>query len=110
MSGRAATWLKNRLGYDDSLDVFAVHGLGGITGAILTGVFAVEAIGGTAGAVEGNIGQIWTQIYGVGATVIWCGVVSFVLLKIIGAVIGLTADEDQQREGLDLNFHSERVS
>jgi Amt family ammonium transporter len=55
-----ATWLKNRLGYDDPLDVFAVHGLGGITGAILTGVFAVEAIGGTAGAVEGNIGQIWT--------------------------------------------------
>ena len=105
-----ATWLKNRLGYDDSLDVFAVHGLGGITGAILTGVFAVEAIGGTAGAIEGNIGQIWTQIYGVGATVIWCGVVSFVLLKIIGAMIGLTADEDQQREGLDLNFHGERVS
>ncbi len=105
-----ATWLKNRLGYDDSLDVFAVHGLGGITGAILTGVFAVEAIGGTPGAIEGNFGQIATQIYGVGVTFAWCAVVSFVLLKIIGAVIGLSAAEDEQREGLDLNFHGERVS
>jgi Amt family ammonium transporter len=105
-----ATWLKNRLGYDDSLDVFAVHGLGGITGAILTGVFAVEAIGGTSGAIEGNFSQILTQIYGVGVTVVWCGVVSFVLLKIIGAVIGLSAAEEEQREGLDLTFHGERVS
>ena len=105
-----ATWLKNWLGYDDSLDVFAVHGLGGITGAILTGVFAVEAIGGTSGAIEGNFSQILTQIYGVGVTVVWCGVVSFVLLKIIGAVIGLSAAEEEQREGLDLTFHGERVS
>ncbi len=105
-----ATWLKNKLGYDDSLDVFAVHGLGGITGAILTGVFAVEAIGGTPGALEGNTGQILTQIYGVGATVIWSGAVSFVLLKIIGAVIGLRASEDEQREGLDLSFHGESVT
>ncbi len=105
-----ATWLKNKLGYDDSLDVFAVHGLGGITGAILTGVFAVESIGGTPGAIEGNFGQVLTQIYGVGVTIVWCGVVSFVLLKIIGAVIGLRASEDEQREGLDLTFHGERVS
>ena len=105
-----ATWLKNRLGYDDSLDVFAVHGLGGISGAILTGVFAVEAIGGTPGAIEGNFGQIFTQIYGVGVTVVWCGVVSFVLLKIIGAVVGLRASDDDQREGLDVTFHGERVS
>ena len=105
-----ATWLKNRLGYDDSLDVFAVHGLGGITGAILTGVFAVEAIGGTPGAIEGNFGQIFTQIYGVGVTVVWCAVVSFILLKIIGAVVGLRASEDDQREGLDVTFHGERVS
>ncbi len=105
-----ATWLKNRLGYDDSLDVFAVHGLGGITGAILTGVFAVEAIGGTPGAIEGNFGQILTQFYGVGVTVVWCAVVSFVLLKIIGVVVGLSASEDDQREGLDVTFHGERVS
>ncbi|MCH8181771.1 MAG: ammonium transporter [Proteobacteria bacterium] len=105
-----ATWLKNKLGYDDSLDVFAVHGLGGITGAILTGVFAVESIGGTPGAIEGNFGQIWIQFYGVGVTVVWCAVVSFILLKVIGSVIGLSATEDEQREGLDLNFHGERVS
>jgi Amt family ammonium transporter len=105
-----ATWLKNLLGYDDSLDVFAVHGLGGMTGAILTGVFAVEAIGGKPGAIEGNFGQILTQFYGVAVTVVWCGVVSFVLLKVIGMVIGLSADEDEQREGLDLNYHGERVS
>ena len=84
--------------------------LGGISGAILTGVFAVETIGGTPGAIEGNFSQILTQIYGVGVTIAWCAVVSFVLLKIIGAVIGLSASEDDQREGLDVAFHGERVS
>jgi Amt family ammonium transporter len=105
-----ATWLKNKMGYDDSLDVFAVHGLGGITGAVLTGVFAVEAIGGTAGALEGNVGQIGTQIYGILATIVYSGIATFILLKIVGAVIGLRVDEDSEREGLDITLHGESVS
>lgn len=105
-----ATWLKHRLGYDDSLDVFAVHGLGGITGAILTGVFAVEAVGGTPGALEGNVAQVGTQIYGIVATIAYCAVVSLVLLKVIDAMIGLRVDEEQEREGLDIALHGESVS
>ena len=105
-----ATWLKQKVGYDDSLDVFAVHGLGGITGAILTGVFAVEAIGGTPGALEGNVGQIGSQIYGIIATVVYCAVASLVLLKIIDAVVGLRVDEEQERKGLDIALHGESVT
>ena len=105
-----ATWLKHKFGYDDSLDVFAVHGLGGIAGAILTGVFAVEDIGGTPGALEGNPGQVVTQIYGILVTVVYCAVVSFVLLKAIGAVIGLRVAEDNEREGLDIALHGESVT
>ncbi|MGB1547944.1 MAG: ammonium transporter [Alphaproteobacteria bacterium] len=104
-----ATWLKRTLGYDDSLDVFAVHGLGGIVGAILTGVFAVEAIGGTPGLLEGNPGQVWTQIYGILATIIYCAIVSFVLLKVIDLVIGLRVKEEDEREGLDIRLHGESV-
>ncbi len=104
-----AAWLKPKLGYDDSLDVFAVHGLGGIAGAILTGVFAVEAIGGTPGLIEGNPGQVLTQAYGILATVAYCGVASFILLKIIDLVIGLRVDPDIEREGLDLPVHGETV-
>ena len=104
-----ATWLKHRLGYDDSLDVFAVHGLGGIVGALLTGVFAVEAVGGASGALEGNWGQIGTQIYGIAVTVAYCGVVSFALLKLIGLVIPLRVDEEAEREGLDIGQHGESV-
>ena len=102
-------WLKPKLGFDDSLDVFAVHGLGGIAGALLTGVFAVEAIGGTPGLIEGNAGQVLTQAYGILATVAYCGVASFVLLKIIDFVIGLRVDPDIEREGLDLPVHGETV-
>lgn len=105
-----ATSLKHRLGYDDSLDVFAVHGLGGITGAILTGVFAVEAIGGTPGALEGNPGQILIQIYGIGATIVYCGVVTLVLLTVIKATIGVRVEDDEERQGLDIALHGESVS
>ncbi len=104
-----AAFLKPKLGYDDSLDVFAVHGLGGITGAILTGVFAVEAIGGTAGALEGNVGQIGTQVYGIVATIVWSGVASAVILFVIDKVIGLRVDADAEAEGLDLNQHGEML-
>ncbi len=104
-----ATWLKRKLGYDDSLDVFAVHGLGGIVGALLTGVFAVEAIGGTAGLIEGDPGQVWTQAYGIGATIAYCAVVSFILLKVIDLVIGIRVKEEDEREGLDIRLHGESV-
>ena len=104
-----AVWLKARFGYDDSLDVFAVHGLGGIAGALLTGVFARAAIGGTAGVLEGNLAQLWLQFYGVAATAIYCGVVSFVLLKVIDLTIGLRLDEEAEREGIDIRLHGERV-
>jgi Amt family ammonium transporter len=104
-----AAWLKVKLGYDDSLDVFAVHGLGGIAGALLTGVLAVEAIGGTPGLLEGNMQQIGLQAYGIAVTIVYCGVVSFILLKIIDVVIGLRVDGEAETEGLDLQQHGEAV-
>ncbi|KAA0686696.1 ammonium transporter [Azospirillum brasilense] len=104
-----ATGLKRALGYDDSLDAFGVHGVGGIVGAILTGVFAQEAIGGTAGALEGNVGQIWTQVYGILATIIYSAVGSFIILKVIDVVMGLRVDEDVERDGLDLALHGETI-
>ncbi len=104
-----ATGVKRALGYDDSLDVWGVHGVGGIVGAVLTGVFAREAIGGTAGAIEGNVGQIWTQIYGVLATVVWCAVATFVILIVIKLVMGLRVSEAEELEGLDINQHGEVV-
>ncbi len=104
-----AVVLKPKLGYDDSLDVFAVHGLGGIAGAILTGVFAVEAIGGTPGLLEGNGAQVLIQLEGIAATIIYCGIATFVLLKIIGAVMGLRVDEEEEVTGLDYSLHGETV-
>jgi len=104
-----ATSLKRSLGYDDSLDAFGVHGIGGIVGAILTGVFAVEAIGGTKGALEGNGGQILKQIYGIAGTVIWCGVATFVILMVIKFTIGLRVSEEEEADSLDLRLHGESV-
>ncbi len=104
-----ATWLKNKLRYDDSLDCFGVHGIGGIVGAILTGVFAVEAIGGTPGALEGNVGQIWIQIEGIVATIAWAAVATAVILLILKAVMGLRVEPDAEIEGLDLRLHGETV-
>ncbi|WP_096700033.1 ammonium transporter [Magnetospirillum sp. 15-1] len=104
-----ATGLKHALKYDDSLDAFGVHGIGGITGAILTGVFAVEGIGGTAGLLEGNGGQVLTQVYGVLITGVYTAVVSFILLKAIDMVMGLRVTAEEEREGLDLALHGETV-
>ena len=104
-----AAWIKPRLKYDDSLDVFAVHGLGGITGAILTGVFAAEAIGGKTGLLEGNIAQVWIQIEGIVATIVWSGVASAVILFAIDKTIGLRIEPDAESEGIDLNQHGEMV-
>jgi len=105
----AVVTIKPKLGYDDSLDAFGVHGVGGIVGAILTGVFAVEAIGGTGGLIEGNAGQVVTQLYGILATIIWSGVASYVILKVIDVVIGLRVSPDVETEGLDINLHGEVV-
>jgi ammonium transporter, Amt family len=105
----AATSMKHAFGYDDSLDVFGIHGVGGIVGAILTGVFAAEAIGGRPGLLEGNWGQLMPQIYAVLATVIWSGVVSLIILKVIDATIGLRVSEDIERDSLDLQLHGETV-
>lgn len=104
-----ATWLKRTCGYDDALDVFGIHGVGGIVGAILTGVFASKAIGGTPGLLEGNPGQVLTQLWGIGATIIWCAVASVILLKLIDVIIGLRVDEETERDGLDLGLHGETI-
>jgi ammonium transporter, Amt family len=105
----ASTSLKRSLGYDDALDAFGIHGVGGALGALLTGVFAVEAIGGTPGLLEGNPGQLLTQLYGVLATVVWSGVISFVLLKAIDATIGLRVSAEIERDSLDIQLHGETV-
>ena len=104
-----AAWLKPKFKYDDALDVFAVHGLGGITGALLTGVFAAEAFGGKAGVLEGNIGQLWIQCEGVAVTLVWSGVCTAIILFIIDKTIGLRVESDAESEGLDINQHGEMV-
>lgn len=103
-----ATWLKNKLKYDDALDCFGVHGIGGIIGAVLTGVFAVEAIGGTPGLLEGNPGQVWTQIYGVLATIAYSGVMTFIILKLLDLAVGIRVTPEQERD-MDLALHGETV-
>jgi Amt family ammonium transporter len=108
----AATWMKNTLGYDDSLDAFGVHGIGGIIGAVLTGVFATMTVTGAAdpvGLIDGNAGQVFTQIKGVVITILYCGVATFVVLKVVDLVVGLRVSEDVERDGLDLSLHGELV-
>ncbi len=110
------TGLKRMLGADDSLDVFGVHGVGGIVGALLTGVFAAPALGGTgiydyvANAVAADYsiaGQVWVQAKAVLTTIVWSGVVSFIAYKVVDLVIGLRVPEDAEREGLDITSHGE---
>jgi Amt family ammonium transporter len=106
----ASTKLKNKFGYDDSLDVFGIHGVGGIVGALLTGVFAKEAIGGAAGLLEGNTGQLWLQFIGVAFTVVYTAVLTYVILKIVNLITPLRATPEEETQGLDLNQHGEQVS
>ena len=102
-----ATSLKAQLGYDDSLDAFGVHGIGGIVGALLTGVFAAESLGGV--GMDKSIGmQVWAQLLSIIVTLIWSGVLSFIILKIVDATVGLRVEEDEERMGLDLSQHNER--
>ena len=119
LAGVVCLWgvngLKRMLGADDSLDVFGVHGVGGILGAILTGVFCDPALGGTgvwdyvANAVgEYNMaGQVTSQLWGVGVAIVWSGVVSVIAYKLVDMFIGLRVPEEEEREGLDITSHGE---
>jgi Amt family ammonium transporter len=101
--------VKRMLGYDDSLDVFGVHAVGGIVGAMLTGVFADASLGGIGLANGVSIGaQVVKQAIGVGTTLIYTAVVSLIILKIVDLAIGLRVNEPQETEGLDLAMHDER--
>jgi ammonium transporter, Amt family len=104
-----ATGLKHTFGYDDALDCFGVHGVGGIIGAILTGVFAVNEYSGHSGLIEGNPGQVINQLIGVGTVIVYDAVVTAIILFIIKAVIGLKVSDEIEREGLDLALHGEVV-
>ena len=104
----SATRLKHKLGYDDSLDVFGVHAVAGIVGALLTGPLASPKLGGF-GTVESLWGQLWIQAKGVGFTVAWSAVLSLVILKLIDWTLGLRVDEEQEQIGLDLALHEEKA-
>ncbi|MDP6996848.1 MAG: ammonium transporter [Candidatus Poribacteria bacterium] len=104
-----ATSLKQSLGYDDSLDAFGVHGIGGIVGCILTGVFVSESLGGQGFAEGMTMGkQVGAQLISIIVTTVYCGVLSFIILKIVDVTIGLRVDENDEQEGLDLSLHGER--
>ena len=103
------TGLKKMHGIDDSLDVFGVHAVGGIVGALLTGVFAIAEYGGTAGLIEGNPAQMINQVKGIVIVIVYDAIVSLIILKIIDLIIGLRASEEAEREGLDLALHGEAV-
>ncbi|MBC7944303.1 MAG: ammonia channel protein, partial [Burkholderiales bacterium] len=119
VAGVACLWgvtgLKHMLGADDSLDVFGVHGIGGMVGAFLTGVFVAPSLGGTGvyDYVANKVGdfdmgtQIISQLWGIGTAVVWSAVVAFVALKIVDIIVGLRVPEDEEREGLDVTAHGE---
>jgi Amt family ammonium transporter len=103
------TGLKHMLGYDDALDAFGVHAVGGVVGALLTGVFAIEQYGGTAGVLEGNVAQFFNQCIGVAIVFVYDAVVSLIILFVINLVIGLRVTPEIEREGLDIALHGETV-
>ena len=120
VSGVVCLWgvngLKHMLGADDALDVFGVHGVGGILGAILTGVFASPSLGGSGiydyvsnsvGEGYDIMGQVMIQATAVGVTIVWTAVVSFIAFKLVDIFIGLRVPEDEEREGLDITAHGE---
>jgi Amt family ammonium transporter len=112
----ACTWLKIKCGYDDSLDVFGVHGIGGLTGTLLAGVFATGALtasaelpGGLRGLLEGNPPQLLAQVYGIVVTIVWAGVVTFLILKVVGAMVPLRVRTEDEVMGLDVSQHGEQL-
>ena len=104
------TKLKSAFGYDDSLDVFGIHALGGALGAILTGVFTSKAIGGTAGLLEGNAAQVKLQLIGVGVTLLYTAIVTYIILKVVDLITPLRASDANERDGLDLSQHGEQIN
>ena len=104
-----ATSLKALFGYDDALDAFGVHAVGGAAGAILTGVFAISEYGGTSGLIEGNAGQVINQLIGVGIVIAYDAIATAIILAIISAVMGLRVEDEVERDGLDLALHGEIV-
>ena len=105
----ACTSLKQRFKYDDSLDVFGVHGVGGLTGTLLCGVFATSAIGGTAGLIDGHPQQLLIQLYGVAVTFIWSAGVTYALLKLVSVFVPLRVSREHEIEGLDISQHGEAL-
>ena len=112
----ACTWLKPKFGYDDSLDVFGVHGIGGLTGTLLAGVFAVGALSatpdlpdGVRGLLEGNPQQLLAQIYGVAVTALWSGALTYLILKAVSAVVPLRVKQEDEVIGLDVSQHGEAL-
>ena len=112
----ACTWLKIKCGYDDSLDVFGVHGIGGFTGTLLAGVFAVAALsagpdlpGGVRGLLEGNPHQVVAQLYGIVVTLLWSGIVTFIILKVIEFMVPLRVRNEDEVMGLDVSQHGEAL-
>ena len=101
-------YLKPKLGYDDALDVWGIHGMSGVWGAIATGIFAVPAVGGVAGLIAGNANQVLIQIISVVATMVYAFVVSYILAKIIDKLLGgIRVEESEEVGGLDSNLHKE---
>ncbi len=112
----ACTWLKTKIGYDDSLDVFGVHGLGGLTGTLLAGVFAVGALsatpelpGGSAGLLEGHPEQVLAQVYGIAVTILWSGAMTFIILKVVSVIVPLRVRKEDEVMGLDVTQHGEAL-
>ena len=113
LGGAVCYWsvaiIKQKYRYDDSLDAFGVHGVGGTLGAILTGVFAAESVNGVGGLLEGNTGQFVNNILGVALTWVFAGVATFIIVKIVDAVVGLRVDDSEEEQGLDLSQHGEEA-
>lgn len=111
VSGVLCVWgvngLKRRLRADDSLDVFGIHGVAGIIGALLTGVFAAAALGGTGTTADSTLVQLWVQLEGVLLTIVWSAVVALVAFKLVDVVMGLRVSEEDERRGLDTTTHGE---
>jgi Amt family ammonium transporter len=101
--------VKGKFGYDDSLDAFGVHGVGGTLGAILTGLFARAAVNGPGGLLEGNTEQFINNILGVALTWVFAGIATFIIVKVVDATVGLRVDESEEDRGLDVTQHGEEA-